>query len=806
MVDTIHFRVLGPLEVFGDQHSIYLSGTKQKATLAYLLLHANQVVSISRLLYALWPADTAPLSARKILQNSVWSLRRTALAGKSSSGTAALVTQAPGYKLTVDQDDIDLNRFQLRTAAGRRMLAEGDAEQASRILREALALWRGPVLTDLVEAGIAWPELTVAQNAHGDAMEDYFEAELACGQHQAVLGELETMVENSPTRERSAGQLMIALYRSGRQADALNVYSRVRAALVEELGLEPGQELQNLQRSVLSHDPALRRVVGGTPVTVYHDITPRLAQLTMVKSQHIPAPAAVSTVPSAPTVPPLPEQQIPAVAVDQPSVPAPNAPGPIGQRAERKAVSMLLVRARINDEGIEPDGPDADAMLHEISQRIRDNVEHFEGTVNAAIGSVSLTLFDPREDAVDAARRAVLAALSIAEDLRPDDGWIDRPQVSFHAAVVTGEALVRYPAEGGPVLITGALVDRCDALLARTAAGEIRVCETTHEAAEPLAVFSADDHADDWRLQGIRLDVVQTAAGRDFELGLVLGLLERTRHRSTTHMVTLLGEPGSGKSKLLDEFSQLAQQQCTHVARFRVPPRPANPIGMDMNAIHALQRELVKTICAVRPTDTPVEAVARLGRTVRQLITDAEHAERLFECVAPYLDPDLEFLINDPKRELDAWADFLARTDFNDPFVLVVDDLHMADDAMLDFVGGLAEFAKGPLLVVASARSELLHRRPMWGGGNQQFTMLTLESLPDTEIHPLLLDTLLAPRQPRSGAATAEGANGTDRPRPVGSTGWRKYLRSLLDSAPRPVVVRPAARPAIARLGLCGSS
>jgi DNA-binding SARP family transcriptional activator len=251
----MRFTILGPIEVNDTGVPVSLGGAKQRATLAYLLMHPNRVVATSRLLQVLW-ADDPPKSARKILQNAIWGLR-----GLIGFDQVDLATQAPGYLLKVDPDEIDMHRFLRLSREGRAELAVGDPAAARKLLREGLALWRGPALADLVESGTTWPEVTALQNARLDAFEDCFEAELALGNHHSVLDELAVMVENEPLRERSCGQLMLALYRSGRQADALRAYTRVRAGLVEGLGLEPGQQLQALQQAILNQDPALSQPV-----------------------------------------------------------------------------------------------------------------------------------------------------------------------------------------------------------------------------------------------------------------------------------------------------------------------------------------------------------------------------------------------------------------------------------------------------------------------------------------------------------------------------------------------------------------
>lgn len=256
----MEFKVLGPLEVVSDGRSLPLGGVKQRAVLALLLLHANQVVATSQLLDALWPEDARPVTARKMVQNAVWGLRALLESGdgEAREGTPPqLVTRAPGYVLRLDPERLDATRFERAVAAGRARLDAGEAAEAAVLLGDALAEWRGSALSDLAEQGVEWAELTALRQLRLDAMEDRFEAELACGRHHAVLGELTSLAEAEPLRERLCGQLMLALYRCGRQAEALSVFSKVRQALVEEYGLEPSASLQNLQQRILRHDRAL---------------------------------------------------------------------------------------------------------------------------------------------------------------------------------------------------------------------------------------------------------------------------------------------------------------------------------------------------------------------------------------------------------------------------------------------------------------------------------------------------------------------------------------------------------------------
>lgn len=250
------FLLLGSLEVRDDAARIDLGGVKQRAVLGYLLLHANQVVPNSRMLDALWDCQP-PSTARKMVQNAVSAIRRM-LAAAGPGCSAELLTHAPGYQLRVSPDDVDMHQFRRLVHSGRDAVATGSPVRGTHLLREALGLWRGRALADLVESGTTWSELSAIEDERLSALEDCFDAELQCGRHREITPELEVLTAAEPLRERLCIQFMLALYRSGRQVDALNVYRRTRAALVDGLGIEPGPELQALQHMILDHDASIQ--------------------------------------------------------------------------------------------------------------------------------------------------------------------------------------------------------------------------------------------------------------------------------------------------------------------------------------------------------------------------------------------------------------------------------------------------------------------------------------------------------------------------------------------------------------------
>jgi DNA-binding SARP family transcriptional activator/diadenosine tetraphosphatase ApaH/serine/threonine PP2A family protein phosphatase len=241
---AIEFRILGPLEAVEGGRPVALGGSKQRALLALLLLDANRVVSRDRLIDELWDGSP-PETASTALQVHVSQLRK-------ALGRDTIVTRAPGYILTVEPGALDLQRFEslVEDARGR------DAETAAAKLREALGLWRGPPLADLDDA-VARAERAQLEERRAETVEQRIDADLERGLHSELVPELERLVREDPLRERRRAQLMLALYRGGRQADALETYRAGRKLLADELGLEPGPELRRLEQAILAHDQGL---------------------------------------------------------------------------------------------------------------------------------------------------------------------------------------------------------------------------------------------------------------------------------------------------------------------------------------------------------------------------------------------------------------------------------------------------------------------------------------------------------------------------------------------------------------------
>src|SRR6266508_1401327 len=264
-VATLEFRLLGPLEVWREGRPLRLGGERQRALLALLLLHANEVVPRERLIEELFGGDASETGVNA-LQVGISRLRRLLGESRSSNGDGGvLLTRPPGYLLRAEPEQLDVALFEQLLARGRQSLAERDAAAAAGTMREALALWRGPALADLALLEFAQPEIRRLEELRLSALMERIEADLALGRADEVVPDLEALVQANLLQERLRGQLMLALYRAGRQADALEVYRQTRELLREELGLEPSKALQELEPSMLRQEAALDVEAGPAP-------------------------------------------------------------------------------------------------------------------------------------------------------------------------------------------------------------------------------------------------------------------------------------------------------------------------------------------------------------------------------------------------------------------------------------------------------------------------------------------------------------------------------------------------------------
>jgi YVTN family beta-propeller protein len=338
----MEYRVLGPLEVRDGAESIPLAGAKQRALLALLLVNANHVVSRDRLIEELW-GNEPPERAVQSVQVYVSRLRKLL-------PPDTLLTRAPGYLLEIEPDELDLRRFERLLAEGHQALAAGDAERAATVLQHALALWRGPALAEFAFEPFAQTEIGRLEDLRLVAVEERIEADLELGRHADLIGELEALIAENPYRERLRAQLMLALYRSGRQAEALEAYQDARRVLVDELGIEPSADLQQLEKQILTQDKELA----------------------------------------------------------SPARPQRARPAPPPRALERKVVTVLFADLALADE-LEQDPEQAAAFLDRVHDEAEAEIESAGGTVEKGVAGALLGTFARQQDH---AVRAVSAALA----------------------------------------------------------------------------------------------------------------------------------------------------------------------------------------------------------------------------------------------------------------------------------------------------------------------------------------------------------------------------------------------------------
>ncbi|MGH3915544.1 MAG: BTAD domain-containing putative transcriptional regulator [Pseudonocardiaceae bacterium] len=707
----MQFQLLGPLEVVDNGRPLVVNGSKQRAALGFLLLHVNGVVATSKLLKALWPVDM-PNTGRKMLQNAISGLRGIISPNECDSDSPVLLTHAPGYLLRAPSDSVDLNRFHTMVHNGRADMAAGSWQRAALTLHDALALWRGPVLADLVELGVDWTELTTVRNARLAALEDYVEAEFACGRYGEVLNELETWVEAEPLRERLCGQLMRALYHCGRQADALGVYRRTRMRLIEELGLDPGRELQELEREILNQELVL------TPAR--HPLRSVPAAREVGSPQDLPLSSPEESTAAAQ------EQEIGYAA------------------AELKRISVVVVMTRF-DRDVDDAGPeDVDVVLQHVAATVRQEAMRLGGIIGGAIGPLWLALFGSTRSREDDAARSVRAAMAIRDRLgsrEPQSS--DTTPLTVTVAVTTGDALVRRCEDNGhePPMVTGTVLDRCLRLLTQVPPNEVRACLETRRASDSVIAY---DGVHDPVKGSLAAAVLPRRihprwavpfVNRDRELDMLFAVLERVGRRSRPHLVTMLGEPGIGKSRLVAEFERAVTGRCGST-RF-VIGRTSRFGG---HCTLAALADGVKSYAGVHELDPVGRIEGKLAEAVTRLVDAGTRSTWMLSHLRALLGLGGTGGNQNLSREsFPAWRQFLEEASREGPLVLVVEDLHLAEDLLLDFVDYVtANAGSFPLLVIITARTELLDRRPAWGGGKAGANTITLDPLSDDHATQLL--------------------------------------------------------------------
>jgi DNA-binding SARP family transcriptional activator/tetratricopeptide (TPR) repeat protein len=602
------FLLLGPFEVRDGDTPVPLPRKKHRALLALLLLRAGEVVSADVLVEELW-GEQPPKTALAALRNYVSQLR-------TQLGADLIETRGSGYVAHVEPEQIDVVRFERLAAQAREAMT---AESRASELRAALSLWRGTALADLAYEPFGAAESARLEELRLTAREDLVDAELELGRHGDLIPEMEALIAEHPFRERLRGQLMLALYRAGRQADALEVYRTSRTFLLDELGLEPGVHLRELEQAILQQDPAL-----DVPA-VLPSVEERLKTVTVLLCELVPSPPDLDP-----------------------------------ERLRRRTVQAL--------------------------GEARAAIERHGGSVETRAGDDLLGVFGVPAAHEDDALRAVRAAAELREavpDLRIgiDTGEVLVGHGFVSGTVVAGAKRLQRDASPGEVLIGAATRALCGrAVTVEDSGGALRLV-TVDEGARPI----------DRRYAPL--------VGRGRELDALRAACERALSDGQCRLVTIVGEPGIGKTRLATEFVRELEGDAT-VLVGRCAPYGAGAAWLPLREV--LEQAGKQLDPVLESAGAPGEVFLATRRILEQLATEM-------------------------------------------PLVIGFDDVHWAAPTLLDLVEYLAGHAEGPILSVCLARPELLEERPEWPGERIRLEPLTDDQAQELagDVEPDLRDKLV---------------------------------------------------------------
>jgi class 3 adenylate cyclase len=694
----VQFQILGPCEAYQDGSPLPLGGVKQRALLAALLLDAGRVVSADKLIDDLW-GEEAPIQARHNLQELISQLRKTL---RTVGTDERIVTRASGYVIELAPGELDLNRFELLVSKGRESFSAGDATTAATKIAEALALWQGPPLADLAFAGFAQQEIARLEELRMSVVEERVAIDLALGRHAEIVGELQSLVAANPLRERLREQLMLALYRSGRQAEALEAYREARGILAEELGLDPSPALQRLETAILIHDPELDIPHGQ------EDGSAR-----------------------PPTLAPSPDQET-----------TPSA------RMVRKTVTVVFSDLSGYADFGEQLDPEA---MRDVMDRYFDEIQavivRHGGTVDTFMGGALMAVFGIPKIHEDDALRAVRAVDEMREvrdrlneELERDRGMTISTRIGVH----TGEVVAGDPSAGQRMVI-GDAVNVAARMEQAAEPGEILIGRTTHrlvkdavsaEPIEPLRLKGRSQPIHALRLlrvtpgvPGLIRHLDSPMVGRTREFAALQQTFDRVLQENACHLFTVFGSAGVGKSRLMAAFVDVLGDRAT-VLRGR-----CLPYGEGIT-FYPLAEALID-VGGLNEADTPQAARTKLAA----LVGSDRLAERVAECVGQAIGiPGSETA---PEESLWAIRILLERLAVELPVVFVIDDLQWAEPKLLELVEHVADLAQdAPILLACMARPELLDDHPAWAGGKLNATSILLEPLGREECGTLVTNVL----------------------------------------------------------------
>ena len=660
----MEFRILGPLEVDDRGRRLPLRGPRQRALLASLLLRAGEIVPEDRLLDEVWRGEPPP-SGGAALRVRISQLRKALAA---SGSPPALTTRPPGYVLEVDAGQVDALRFERLLGEGRKALADGDPAAAAALLREALELWRGPALAEFADDPFAAAESARLEELRIQAVEERIKAELALGRHRELAAELEGLVAEHPFRERLLGQLMLALYRSGRQAEALAAYRGARSVYVEELGIEPTRRLQDLEQRILRQDAS------------------------------IDAPVQRGRTPSAP---------------------------PAG---ERKLATILVAAPAGCPEDSDPER--SSALLERFRDSVTDEIERCGGHVESFVGDTLTVAFGVPFAQEDHTARALHAALSLRRRIEEDFGGA----LPLRIGIDTGELL-----SGGTSGLAGSAVVEAARLQQAAGPGTILVGERAAATARDAFEFGPPRSAAPGESPGrtlLRALIVTESrglrrlVGRTTELESLRAAYRRVVADGEPRLVTVAGTAGVGKTRLVRELWEELASTVPEPLR-----RTGRCIAYGTGTTYRPIADVLREQLGLLETDAPETVSQRLG------------SHEILGLVLGY-EADTELHPLAAREALHAGCvAFLAELVSAQPAVVLVEDVHWAQEPLLDLLERALDDVSGPLLLVCTARPELLEQHPAWGRRRTAETVW-LEPLPEPEARALL-DDLCVPDVPQ---------------------------------------------------------
>jgi DNA-binding SARP family transcriptional activator/predicted ATPase len=688
---TMDFHILGPLEVIDDGHALALGAAKQRAVLAVLLLHPNQVVAVSRLVDELW-GEAPPTTAAKVVQGYVSRLRKILSAD-------TIVTSGSGYLVRVEPDRLDAHRFERLVLEGRTFLLNDPVRAVQRFQR-ALALWRGLPFEGLDLLSLARSETLRLVEEQLTAIEQRIEAELVLSRHADLIQLIPGLIAQNPYRERLRAHLMLALYRSGRQAEALTVYRDTRQVLISELGIEPSRELQLLQERILSHDPNLDA--------------------------------------------PRPSEVAPPAAI---------APQPVGPA--RRLVTVVVVVGLVRGAEIDPES--RYRIMEGYSARCRDTIQRHGGSVPGPGGDTTTGIFGLAELHEDDAVRAVRAADEIRAAITEANDALERDlsvRITVSIGVESGSVFVGagIPQEQRA---TGDAMELAAALAHSAADNEILLgAHALHlagriwsaDARESLSLPTRAEPVSRWRLRGLRADapplpVSTVFVGHRRDLRELRAALAQTLAESSCRLITLVGPAGIGKSRLTREFISDLGSDVTVVV--------GHCLSYGEGITYHPLAEIVSQL---------IDGDLEIG--IRNLLSGEANAESIERQVLAAIGKSQE----STQTEETFWAlrrlfERVARTH---PLITVIDDLHWAEPTFLDLLDHIVTFSSGsPMLLVCLTRPELIEILPSWTIPQANRSIVILDPLDDSEAYELI-DALdaggkLDRRARKRAVETAEG-------------------------------------------------